>query len=516
MSVRSRFKYQQAPKQGFKPQIPDGSDEADEAEFSTGVFGGETEIEQTPKRNFLAVSKNKGGVIAFLRSRLAFVLHLIWRITASVFTKIRNFQQSYLKSITAEGPKEEGIPLFSQKNESGQEEKLSDEDTLLAQQIEATSRQLTDLHRNLASEPSEEGELPGEDDFDEAVRKARIKLIMAAALVFFCIGSFFAYQFVSARWAKEDSVASENQNNEIINPKFEEDDGFPPPQSVKQMARQNSPNTIIPEISEVFEVPSLNDSEEETDFASMSVPSPGSFDVQDDPFEVTFGGIASDSPQISEEEFDDIIDDTENVFANPIPPTLSLGPSLQASETPSQQPLQGEMEGLTITIHDSPVANLPLPQTSALAQRATLAPQFAARFQDNQKNTAALWEPEELDEEEPFAPTLATPNQRYQDNVSPTINETAIQVPSSEPRRQRALSFGDSPVQLQAPVEARTSSKQNEHRQYTVQDGDNFYNIARRELGDVTRWREISRLNRESLGTNVGYLTPGTVISLPE
>jgi len=110
----------------------------------------------------------------------------------------------------------------------------------------------------------------------------------------------------------------------------------------------------------------------------------------------------------------------------------------------------------------------------------------------------------ELDEEEPFAPKLAVPNQRYQDNA------TTVQVLSSEPRRQRALPLGPS------PVEVGTSSSQNENRQYTIQDGDNFINIAQRELGDVTRWREIRRLNREVIGNNVNYLTPGTVISLPE
>jgi nucleoid-associated protein YgaU len=53
-------------------------------------------------------------------------------------------------------------------------------------------------------------------------------------------------------------------------------------------------------------------------------------------------------------------------------------------------------------------------------------------------------------------------------------------------------------------------------RTYTVVEGDTLFNIARNELGKATRWAEIYDLNREVLGKDFNYLTPGTQLSLPE
>ena len=500
MSARSRWKYQQTQKQGFKPQIPDISEM-------------EAEIEQAPGSDSVAVSEKKGSVLSFF----AAIFRCVWRITASIFAKVRNFQQSYLKSITAEGPKEEAVPLFSQNDNLSQEK----EDSLLAQQIESTTRQLTELHQNIVSVPpeKEEEETFDADDFDEAVRKARMKLLTTAAVVFLCIGGFLAYQFVASHWSKKNFAVSEDGNRETINLVPEEDDGIFSPQSVEQLVGQNSPNSelpvtpvtpVIPVIPEKFEpigynlntdeVFSQNDIEEVPDFTSITVPS-----LDEERFDDTPSDFWQDPFVLEasvEDELASVMDDDESTFTNPIPSTFSLGPSQQASQAP--QPLQGEMEGLAITIHNSPVTNLPLPRTPVLAQRTTPAPQFATQFQGSD---TVFREPEGV-EEESFAPKLVMPNQRYQDNAS----EPAIQVPTSEPRRQRTLSFGESPTQQQV----QTLTVQNENRQYTVKDGDNFINIAQRELGDVTRWREIRRLNREAIGNNTGYLTPGTVISLPE
>ncbi len=53
-------------------------------------------------------------------------------------------------------------------------------------------------------------------------------------------------------------------------------------------------------------------------------------------------------------------------------------------------------------------------------------------------------------------------------------------------------------------------------RTYTVVEGDTLFNIARNELGKATRWAEIYDLNREVLGKDFNYLTPGTQLTLPE
>ena len=494
MSARSRWKYQQAPKQGLKPQIPDGADE----EPLAG-----TEVEQTPESDSVVVP-NKKGIFSFFVAIFCFFR----RIIASVFAKVRSFQKSYLASITAEGPKEEEVPLFSPNEESNQEE----EDPLLAQQIEATSRQLTELHQNIVSVPpeKEEEEAFDADDFDEAVRKARMKLLKTAAVVFLCIGGFCAYQFVPFRGAKEDFAASEDYNDEKPGSVPDEKDHSPfAPQTTVQLAEQNPPVANLYPMPSGFDESGGFDLDTDNYFAEDSLDLLDSLD-EDDPFGVALESLALDSPMddygfLSGESPQDQED--EFAFASPIPAILSLEASQEVPQAPPL--LQGEMEGSTITIHNSPLANLPLPQNPAPVQRAAPAPQFAAQFQESDP---VSWESEEFGEE-PSAPKLAAPNQRYQNS----INEVAIPAPSSEPRRQRGISFGPSPVEAGVtPAVQRNDSPSQPTRQYTIQEDDNLFNIAQRELGDVTRWREIRRLNRETIGNNTGYLTPGTVIFLPK
>jgi nucleoid-associated protein YgaU len=53
-------------------------------------------------------------------------------------------------------------------------------------------------------------------------------------------------------------------------------------------------------------------------------------------------------------------------------------------------------------------------------------------------------------------------------------------------------------------------------RTYTVAEGDTLFNIARYELGKASRWVDIYELNRDVLGRDFNYLTPGTQLALPE
>lgn len=53
-------------------------------------------------------------------------------------------------------------------------------------------------------------------------------------------------------------------------------------------------------------------------------------------------------------------------------------------------------------------------------------------------------------------------------------------------------------------------------RTYTVAEGDTLFNIARYELGKASRWAEIYDLNREALGKDFNYLTPGMKLTLPD
>ncbi len=53
-------------------------------------------------------------------------------------------------------------------------------------------------------------------------------------------------------------------------------------------------------------------------------------------------------------------------------------------------------------------------------------------------------------------------------------------------------------------------------RTYTVSEGDTLFNIARYELGKASRWSEIYDLNRDVLGKDFNYLTPGMKLVLPD
>lgn len=52
--------------------------------------------------------------------------------------------------------------------------------------------------------------------------------------------------------------------------------------------------------------------------------------------------------------------------------------------------------------------------------------------------------------------------------------------------------------------------------QYTVQSGDNLWDIAKHNLGDGSRWGEIYRMNADVIGQNPDLIHPGTVLQMPD
>lgn len=52
-------------------------------------------------------------------------------------------------------------------------------------------------------------------------------------------------------------------------------------------------------------------------------------------------------------------------------------------------------------------------------------------------------------------------------------------------------------------------------RTYTVRAGDSLPAIARKELGNEARWREVYAMNRGAVGPNPDLIRPGTVLTLP-
>ena len=53
-----------------------------------------------------------------------------------------------------------------------------------------------------------------------------------------------------------------------------------------------------------------------------------------------------------------------------------------------------------------------------------------------------------------------------------------------------------------------------EVRTYTVKSGDSLSKIAKRELGDATKWRAIYEANRDKID-NPDLIYPGQVLNLP-
>lgn len=50
---------------------------------------------------------------------------------------------------------------------------------------------------------------------------------------------------------------------------------------------------------------------------------------------------------------------------------------------------------------------------------------------------------------------------------------------------------------------------------YTIKPGDNLWDIARNQMGDATRWKEIYSLNKDVIGTNPDLIHPGNTLELP-
>lgn len=52
-------------------------------------------------------------------------------------------------------------------------------------------------------------------------------------------------------------------------------------------------------------------------------------------------------------------------------------------------------------------------------------------------------------------------------------------------------------------------------RAYTVRPGDSLSAIARRELGNEGRWRELYAMNKGVIGSNPDMIHPGMKLTLP-
>jgi nucleoid-associated protein YgaU len=98
--------------------------------------------------------------------------------------------------------------------------------------------------------------------------------------------------------------------------------------------------------------------------------------------------------------------------------------------------------------------------------------------------------------------------------MAPTVAELEKSYPDLCPKASRRDA-------LQSQSQSRTMAVSGHSqfrggRTYTVAEGDTLFNIARYELGKASRWAEIYDLNRDVLGKDFNYLTPGIQLVLPE
>ena len=94
--------------------------------------------------------------------------------------------------------------------------------------------------------------------------------------------------------------------------------------------------------------------------------------------------------------------------------------------------------------------------------------------------------------------------------LAPSAEELTKSYPALCPRPDRREEIERRSTLVSSPGRGRGG------RVYVVQEGDTLYDIARYELGKARRWAEIYELNRDVIGKQFDYLTPGMQLVLPD
>ncbi|MER5773164.1 LysM domain-containing protein [Streptomyces sp. NPDC002039] len=105
----------------------------------------------------------------------------------------------------------------------------------------------------------------------------------------------------------------------------------------------------------------------------------------------------------------------------------------------------------------------------------------------------------------PLRPAAAPPKSAPAPPRPPAPGPVAHHTPTPASAAHKAVPAA--PVPKPAPVARK--------RTYTVKSGDSLSAIARRELGNEARWRELYAMNRGVVGSNPDLIHPGTVLTLP-
>ncbi len=84
------------------------------------------------------------------------------------------------------------------------------------------------------------------------------------------------------------------------------------------------------------------------------------------------------------------------------------------------------------------------------------------------------------------------------------------------PRTETSVPQGDqqSLIQQDAGGAQQIAQTPQEAAGYTVKPGDNLWDIAKKNLGDGTKWQDIYKLNQDVVGTNPDLIHPGAQLNL--
>lgn len=72
----------------------------------------------------------------------------------------------------------------------------------------------------------------------------------------------------------------------------------------------------------------------------------------------------------------------------------------------------------------------------------------------------------------------------------------------------------EQPIPAAASPEPERPAERPQAKTYTVKSGDCLWNIAKKQLGDGSRWKEIHDLNRDKI-SNPNLIHPGLVLVMP-
>ncbi|MER5727711.1 LysM peptidoglycan-binding domain-containing protein [Streptomyces sp. NPDC002138] len=115
-----------------------------------------------------------------------------------------------------------------------------------------------------------------------------------------------------------------------------------------------------------------------------------------------------------------------------------------------------------------------------------------------------------------YTDTSATATREAADRMAAQARSAAQVTPPkpapAAPKPAAAAPHRPAPAPAAAAPKPAPAAKK---RTYTVRPGDSLSAIARRELGNEARWRELYAMNKGVVGSNPDLIRPGMVLTLP-